>query len=187
MANKRVGIIGAGNIGGFAWPEAKSLGYEVDLVLNSRGVVHLDGIEHGYLCTFQERGNVPEMLDYISLYHSNLDLVFLALPSGGDGETETNFIEYFGLHNISMVTAGKSAFANCYERLMPYRRIIGNRATVGGATGILPFLKEELDFERPFIVDLVVNGTLSYVVSQIWEGYSLETAIGNAITEKYAE
>lgn len=183
---RKVIIFGDGNIGNALKKEALKVGYS-GVSINSRGVIHADGIQHGYVVEFGRRGNVGEMLAFLEHQPVRPKLAFLAIPSGGDGATELAIIKYFVIRGIPVVTAGKSAFANRYDDLVQDLPLIGRRATVGGATGILPFLKGWLDFGKPFVIDLVINGTMSSVMTDVWGGRSIESAIDEAIKLKYAE
>ncbi|KKW19267.1 MAG: hypothetical protein UY63_C0017G0044 [Parcubacteria group bacterium GW2011_GWA2_51_10] len=181
----KVIVIGAGNVGLEVARQSRGVGYDVVAQVSSRAFIPLAGAA----VTFDRRGDAAEIMMTVGPFclKHGVKLALLTIPSSGDGSTETRYILSLTGVGIAVVTSGKSAFASFYDVLRPHLDTIGRTATVGGGTRILPELKERLDPTVPFVVDLVVNGTLSKVMSDIWKGSSVEAAIWEAIHLKYAE
>jgi len=90
---------------------------------------------------------------------------------------------------IPMVLAGKAALSEHYYELQPHLGRMGVNATVGGATKILEEMERDLRFDdgRHSVVELVINGTLSYIMTNVWAGRPLEATIREAVYLKFAE
>jgi homoserine dehydrogenase len=190
MANgkKKVAIFGAGIIGSEAIRQFAGEGYDVYAIFNSRQFWL-----RGKSAEFERRGDVDEMLDHLEVLCRNdpPDLGLFALPSSGQdaAENELKLVQPFLLCHTPVILAGKAALSKYPKVFEPHLPRMGINATVGGATRILEEMIRNIRFDRghPSVVELVINGTLSYIMSNLWAGRPFETVVREAVLLKYAE
>jgi homoserine dehydrogenase len=184
---KHVLFVGAGAIGGEARRQFTKAGYQIFGVVNSRCFEGADGSK----VEFTKRGLVAEIVHHIEGACSVLkpDLAVFALPSGGKdaAKTELAYLEPLWKREIKIVNAGKAALAEHYEVVAPHLGSMGILASVGGEVKILKELADTLQHGAASIVELVPNGTLSYIMSNVWSGRPLEVVIKEAVDLKFAE
>lgn len=113
----------------------------------------------------------------------------LAIPSGGDGSIEAGYITTLVDCGVSVVTAGKSALANQYDAIAHARDRIGCDAALGGGTMIPSVIKRFLDIRtgRPFVITMIINGTLNYAQSRVDDGATSEQIADEALRLGFAE
>ncbi len=186
---KKVIIFGTGIIGSEARRQYPREGYEVFAAVSSRQLERPDG----GVIKFQKRGDPQEILSYVLplCERKGIDLVVFALPSAGKNATENEFalMQPFLERRTPMVLAGKAALSEKFAELEPHLPHMGVNATVGGATMILDEMKSHLRFDdgEDSVVELVVNGTLSYIMTGVWANRQLDAVIREAVALKFAE
>ncbi len=119
-------------------------------------------------------------------YTDGVRVAFLATPSSGDGTRALEIIEGLRGHDIPTVTAEKAALAHHFPALEPYLGLMGISASVGGGTGMLPWLASKIN-PRTRQVHSVVNGTINHIVDGIDGGRTAGQVIDEAVTLGYAE
>lgn len=188
MARKVV-IFGAGVIGSEANRQFKKEGDEVIALVSSRFLTRSDGTQ----VKFQKRGDTTEILSQVrSLCRGGVDLAAFALPSAGPKavETEMAYMRPFLESSTPMVLAGKAVLSSDhFYELEPHLHHMGINAMVGGATGMLDEMLRNLNFNdgRDIEVEVVLNGTLSYIMTGVWDNRPLLALIREAVALKYAE
>jgi homoserine dehydrogenase len=182
-------IFGAGIIGSEANRQFRREGYEIVALVSSKKLVRADGTE----AVFKERGNPNEVLQHIlALSGGHVDLAVFALPSAGKNvvEIEHSYVKPFLEKRTPMTLAGKALLSSDhYYELEPHLDHVDINATVGAAVCMLDEMIEHLRFDngRDILVEAVVNGTLSYIMSGIWGNRPLEALIREAVNNKFAE
>lgn len=179
----KVAIIGKGNIGKRAIRVASMYGYEVALVASQQGITRPDG---GVIAPF----GLDIAWELASLCKSgNIRRIMIAIPSGGTGEVEANYINAVAEVGCKIATAGKSALANKFDLIAPNLPNIAFDATVGGGTMIPAFLDEVLFVHPgyPFVMTAVMNGTLNYGQSRVVENASREQIVDECTSQGFAE
>ncbi len=184
---KQVIFVGAGAIGGEARRQFTKAGYQTQAVVSSRYFEGADGSK----IEFTERGHVAEIVHHIegACIVQKPDLAVFALPSGGQdaAKTELAYLAPFWKRKVKIVNAGKAALAEHYDVVGPHLGYMGILATVGGELKILEELANNLRPDTDSVVELVLNGTLSYIMSNLWAGRPLEAVIREAVHLKFAE
>lgn len=186
---RKVAIFGAGVIGSEAGRQFKKEGDEVIALVSSRFLTRSDGTQ----VPFKKRGDTAEILSHVrSLCRGGVDLAVFALPSAGPKavETEMALMQPFLESRTPMVLAGKAALSSeHFYALEPHLPHMGINAMVGGATGMLDEMLLNLNFSdgRDIEVEVVLNGTLSYIMTGAWKNRPLQALIREAVTLKYAE
>jgi len=178
-----VAVIGTGCIGAEFIKRASTAGYSIVAAVNSREATGL------LPATFRSRGDTAEVSSYLQHLRddASVDLAVFALPSGDDGSTELGLMLSFLGHGIPVVTAGKAALSQHYDRLRPFLHRIGRRATVGGGTAMLHQVKAWLQPGAPCSMRTVANGTMAFMSWQSQLGRSLDEAAQAAVNLKFAE
>lgn len=186
---KKVIYLGTGAIGSEAQRQFASAGYLELGALNSRRFAAADGTA----VEFTNRGSLSEMVPLLEgiCVGGAVDLAVFALPSGGKNAAaiELELMRLFLKRNIPVVTAGKAALSEHYDHLSSYSTRLGIDASVGGEVRILKELKDNLRLDKgqDSVVELVLNGTLSYIMSSVWAGRPLETVIREAVRLGFTE
>jgi len=115
----------------------------------------------------------------------DLDVLFLGIPSSGDGAEAERFAKHFLGRGVVVETAEKALQA-CRPCLSSrYGRKFGYSATVGGNVGVLDFISRD-----PFGVTRVIgipNTTFNYLRSRIVSGATFRQAITEAVELKFME
>jgi len=188
---KKVIVLGIGTIGEEAMRQfSRHPGYVVVAGASSKQLVRPDG---STIVSFDKRGDPDEILHRLGeVCPQGPDLVVSALPSAGNNalDTERRLTIPFLKRGKIVIIAGKALVSEEWDgELVPYHSQIGTNATVGGSVGILAELEEHLRFDngQHSVVDLVLNGTLSYIQSNVWTDRPLETVIREAVHLKFTE
>jgi homoserine dehydrogenase len=194
MVNKpvvRVGIIGAGNVGG-ALVEFLSDESRRDALLDAAtGPIELVGV--AVRDAAKRRKGIPKNLlttDVAGLL-ANDDLDILVELAGGIKPARV-YIETALRHGVSVVTANKALMAECGTELAQLAHQNGAdlfyEAAVGGGIPILRALRTSLAGERINRVMGIVNGTTNFILSKMTsEGSDYATALKEAQALGYAE
>jgi homoserine dehydrogenase len=182
------GLIGHGNIGRelerqIGQPHvAKRLGLEErpQIIVGSSGITKQDG-------TIDTKTNFADL--------ELPDVTFLAMPSGGDGQTAYRYISSVLAQGKMAITAEKGALSHFFRDLKTasddFTRL-GITATVGGGTRMLR-VAEQYNIDQANITEMhaVLNGTITAIMSEVapvkGTGISLETAVEHAVQAGYAE
>lgn len=184
----KIAVIGYGNIGKFVAARAPAYGHEVALVVSRRSIENGQGeILVGPDSFSSFTNHLTEMIRHC--VNAKITHAMIAIPSGGDGMIELGYALTLIEAGIKVVTAGKSALANQFLQLQEYLRRIKYDAACGGGTMILPYLKNHLyvNASHPFVVTMVINGTLNFAQSRVRDGISAEQIVQEALKLGFAE
>lgn len=163
---KKVGIIGFGNIGRPLYDKALACDWEIAFVANRR-----------YIMCGQPLKAVDAGENWLR-YCQGVDLVFLAIPTHDDGRQALQYIQELTAMGISVVTCEKGALANYFSELKLVLKQLGYSATVGGGSGIIPFLRQRF-FSGIREVHVILNGTLNYT----WNDLGMGNPLGHIVDE----
>jgi homoserine dehydrogenase len=187
----RVGIIGAGNVGGALVELLGDESRREALLDAATGPIELVGV--AVRDTAKRRKGIPKQLlttDVAGLV-ANDDLDILVELVGGIKPARV-YIETALRHGVSVVTANKALMAECGTELSQLAHQNGAdlfyEAAVGGGIPILRALRTSLAGERITRVMGIVNGTTNFILSQMTsEGSDYQAALKEAQALGYAE
>lgn len=114
-------------------------------------------------------------------------MVFLPISTLDKGEAAKEYTETFAGKGIRVVTSEKGLLAYYPDVAHRYRHLVGNSASLGGGTFILPYLHTRRVGEWPVLIHAVVNGTLNYILTEASLGKELGEICGQAEALGYAE
>jgi homoserine dehydrogenase len=194
MVNKpvvRVGIIGAGNVGGALVGLLEDPERHEALLDAATGPIELVGV--AVRDAAKRRKGIPKHLlttDVNGLVNND-DLDILVELAGGIKPARV-YIETALRHGVSVVTANKALIAECGTELAQLAHQNGAdlfyEAAVGGGIPILRALRTSLAGERINRVMGIVNGTTNFILSKMTsEGSDYATALKEAQALGYAE
>jgi homoserine dehydrogenase len=182
------GLIGHGNIGReiqrqIGQPHvATRLGLQPqpDIIVESSGITHADG-------------QVDTTTPFAEI--ALPDVLFLAIPSGGDGTLAHTYVSTILAQGKMAVTAEKGALSHFFSDLKSasddFTRF-GITATVGGGTRMLR-VAEQYNIDQANITEMhaVLNGTMTAIMSEVapatGAGIRLEEAVEHAVAAGFAE
>ncbi len=187
----RVGIIGAGNVGGALVQLLTDDSRREALLDAATGPIELVGV--AVRDTAKRRKGVPKHLitsDVAGLVNND-DLDILVELVGGL-KPARGYIETALRHGVSVVTANKALIAECGTELAQLAHQNGAdlfyEAAVGGGIPILRALRTSLAGERIDRVMGIVNGTTNFILSKMTsEGSDYGAALKEAQALGYAE
>lgn len=182
------GLIGQGNIGREL---VRQIGQEhvatrLGLMPKPSMIVEVNGITDA-------DGNLDTKTSFAD---ANIpDVMFLAIPSGGDGTLARNYVSTILAKGKMAVTAEKGALSHFFQELKStsddFTRF-GITATVGGGTRMLR-VAEQYNIDQANISEMhaVLNGTLTAIMSEVapasGTSIELEIAVEHAVKAGYAE
>jgi homoserine dehydrogenase len=185
---KSWGLIGQGNIGRelmrqIGQPQvAARLGLQPnpEIIVEAHGIIRPDGTVDA--TTAFADVDLP-------------DVLFLAIPSSGDGRLAYNYISTILAKGKCAVTAEKGALSHFFAELRSasdeFARF-GITASVGGGTRMLR-LAEQYNLDQANITEMhaVLNGTLTAIMSEVaplnGPATPLSTAVEHAVAAGFAE
>ena len=180
-------LFGAGNIGSEMNTVLGVHGYAVDAVVRSSSITipKGKGLRHIKL---KKPGNPAYVMEEIRNLCPSLDGVVSAIP-GGDGTFEFGLMNETFSAGLPFVTAAKVAIAKNYPALVPHLPMLGRMATVGGGTMMLDFMSKHLSVDdgSESEVYAVVNGTMSYVMTNRWRNRPMPAILHECMVLKLAE
>ena len=187
----RVGIIGAGNVGGALVELLNDPDRREALLDAATGPIELVGV--AVRDAAKRRKGIPKHLlttDVAGLV-ANDDLDILVELAGGIKPARV-YIETALRHGVSVVTANKALMAECGTELAQLAHQNGadlfSEAAVGGGIPILRALRTSLAGERINRVMGIVNGTTNFILSKMTsEGSDYAAALKEAQSLGYAE
>ena len=187
----RVGIIGAGNVGGALVELLNDPDRREALLDAATGPIELVGV--AVRDAAKRRKGIPKHLlttDVAGLV-ANDDLDILVELAGGIKPARV-YIETALRHGVSVVTANKALMAECGTELAQLAHQNGAdlfyEAAVGGGIPILRALRTSLAGERINRVMGIVNGTTNFILSKMTsEGSDYAAALKEAQSLGYAE
>ena len=187
----RVGIIGAGNVGGALVELLNDPDRQEALLDAATGPIELVGV--AVRDAAKRRKGIPKQLlttDVAGLV-ANDDLDILVELAGGVKPARV-YIETALRHGVSVVTANKALMAECGTELAQLAHQNGAdlfyEAAVGGGIPILRALRTSLAGERINRVMGIVNGTTNFILSKMTsEGSDYAAALKEAQSLGYAE
>ncbi len=187
----RVGIIGAGNVGGALVELLSDPERQPALTDGATGPIELVGV--AVRDAAKRRKGIPKALlttDVAGLV-ANDDLDILVELAGGIKPARV-YIETALRHGVSVVTANKALMAECGTELAQLAHQNGAdlfyEAAVGGAVPILRALRTSLAGEQITRVMGIVNGTTNFILSKMTsEGSDYAAALKEAQALGYAE
>lgn len=118
---------------------------------------------------------------------NGVEVVFLAIPSDGVGDIERDYMRYFLARGIYVVTFAKSALAYHFDALRDDLDMIGDSATVGGRTLVLPWLVSQRLQKKTFTMFAYVNASTNFFMDVVSRGESPEEAFQMAKDHHLAE
>jgi homoserine dehydrogenase len=187
----RVGIIGAGNVGGALVELLSDENRREALLDAATGPIELVGV--AVRDAAKRRKGIPKQLLTIDVAGlvNNDDLDILVELAGGIKPARI-YIETALRHGVSVVTANKALMAECGTELAQLAHQNGAdlfyEAAVGGGIPILRALRTSLAGERITRVMGVVNGTTNFILSMMTsEGSDYAAALKEAQALGYAE
>lgn len=184
----KIAVIGHGNIGRHIVRIAAKYGHEVVCVVTRSGI---QDAQEDAVQSFQAFRGEDTIAECVAGYAKSQDVraALLAIPSGGDGAIESAYIRALIRRGVKVVTAGKSALANRFDEIAPHLDELGFDATLGGGTMIPSFLRQYLFVDRdcPFVLTMVVNGTLNYAQTRVREGVGADQIVDEALRLGFAE
>lgn len=158
---QKIILVGYGNVGKEVEKVLRANGVAVDLIVKS---------------------------DNAEEYSKNLDdqtVVFISVPSRGDGSEMLHYYTGALDRGASIVTCEKAVLANHWELIKRYPEKIRYSATVGGDSGILPAISNFHDEIRE--IRAVVNGTLNYIAQELAKDFPKERVYADVIKKGFAE
>lgn len=182
------GLIGRGHIGRelerqIGKPDvANRLGLESrpQVIVEAAGIMDADGV-------------IDDSANFETLELP--DVLFLAIPSSGDGKLANSYISTILRQGKLAITAEKGALSNFFSELKnasnDFDRF-GITATVGGGTRMLR-IAEQYNIDQANITEMhaVLNGTMTAIMSLVspmaGDGISLTDAVAAAVKAGYAE
>lgn len=180
-------IIGFGRIGKEVLEQARKAGYKDVAWFTSTGV---SGQFH-YGSSQYDKGTPKQIAEGIRRVCDQHDvrLAFVAIPSSGDGTMELAIMQALISCNVRIVVAGKAALSQRFRDLEPHIDMIGSDAAVGGGTGILPSIEQNILLldPSPIMLKGVFNGTMNYVLSGRWRHRPMDALLWEAQKLGYAE
>lgn len=178
-------VFGAGNIGTEAHKQLVAEGYDVKAVV-TRDRIRVGGDPSNTISI--RRGDLPAVFETLISGFKKPDVVVSAIP-GGDGSFERELMLRVLGAGIPFVTAAKVALAKHFEWFKPHIGQIGRNATVGGGTMMLDFMRQRLRLDDGLDADvyLVINGTMSYFMTNRWKNRSVDAILRECVALKYAE
>lgn len=114
------------------------------------------------------------------------DVAFIAIPSGGRGEVEMEYIEYFRSRGLYVILFPKGAFAYHYDKLVPHLNYIGRRAIAGARVSILSWLRMHHLYGKRITLYGIINASGNKFFTEcgkngsIWESFRTVQAAGLA-------
>lgn len=142
---KRVGIVGAGGIGGRLAERLQERGDEVCFLLRRSS--------QGALPLFNQL-----------LLKEKPEAVFIAISTLDQGQAACEYIISCAQEGIPVITCEKGSLAYHADALMSYLPLIGFTATVGGGTGMLEYVKKRHPNGQLMSISVVLNGTLNFIL-----------------------
>lgn len=116
---------------------------------------------------------------------TDVELAFITVPSS-EGQRELEIIEALVASGVEVVTAAKGAVSEHYKELQHNIGSLGISATVGGGTGMLPWLEARMN-PRIRQIHAIVNGTLNFILDGVDKGETAGQVIDQAVVSKFAE
>ncbi|MDO8590572.1 MAG: hypothetical protein Q7R65_01190 [bacterium] len=180
-------IVGFGRIGKEVLEQARKAGYKDVAWFTSTGVSG----QFNYGSTQYEKGTPEQVANGIKRVCSEHDvrIAFVAIPSSGDGAMELAIMQAFIAHDVRIVVAGKASLSQRFRDLEPHIDMIGSDAAVGGGTGVLPSIEQNILPLDPSPITLkgVFNGTMNYILSGRWRRRPMDALLWEAQQLGYAE
>jgi homoserine dehydrogenase len=186
----RVGVIGAGNVGGALVQLLGDPTRAHALLDGATAPLELVGV--AVRDKNKSRPGVPDRLlttDVEGLIGSDLDIL---VEVAGGVEPARTYVESALRRGISVVTGNKALMAECGSELAQlaheHSADLFYEAAVGGAIPILRALRSSLAGERISRVMGIVNGTTNFILSKMTsEGSDYASALAEAQALGYAE
>ncbi len=169
-------VAGYGNIGRPLVQAIKKEGWEIGYIASSSEVYVMDTSER--IWPVRTRDKTDHDFDALDL--NDVNIAFITTPPSEDGWSANLIARQFIRRNIPVVTCDKSLIVNYPQ----YLASMGYSATVGGGSGILPFLQRHARGRTDIEVYLNINGSLNYIMSS---DRHVDKSIRDAIRLGYME
>ncbi len=171
MKTKKCVVVGYGTVG-----QALVSALEDCEGLDLHQVVRRDGVYDADLRKVGDRV-VPDK--------KKMDILFLCIPSVGDGRIAYEYIKLFAEAGISVVTCEKGAVSNFYPELCEHTKRVKWDATVGAVGSMLPIIHKNR--KRVYRIQMILNGTLNYLWQGMSQGVSFEEMVRAARAKGFLE
>ncbi len=169
---KKAILFGYGNIGKELVRGLSKEKIDLKYIVNSSGV---------FDSTLIKQGDLNDWKDFTY----EIDIVFITIPTIGDGKIAFEYASFFIEKNIPVVTCEKASIANNFEFFKKYKNIFKYTASVGGGTRMLNKIS---DFENKILeIKAVVNGTLNLIGSSLKNGRDKNEIVREVLEKGYAE
>jgi homoserine dehydrogenase len=166
-------LIGYGNVGKALHQVISANGLTVDTIVRMSGIYSDENIKIGEVDNFSNYLNKGDAV------------VFITVPSKGDGQLAASYYMKTFESGASVVTCEKAFLASHWSLIMPHIHQIQYSATVGGGSGILNAINDYVgDIQE---IRAVVNGTLNYIGDRLWQGVSQESVYEEVLQKGFAE
>lgn len=190
----RIGLIGYGNVAKELvklFCEAKER-YQIGYILNSRGGVRCLPQNHEFTGELCEHPDWITKLTYWDVKDVEIDvLVELSTTVAADGEPALSYIKDALSRGIAVVTGNKGPVLHAYKELsalaQEHHTYLGIGCTVGGALPSISCAMDGCAGAGIWSMEGVLNGTSNYILEEMSNGHSYETALKAAQEAGIAE
>src|SRR3989344_901648 len=169
---RRTTLIGYGNVGKRLKDLLSRNNISIDHIVRSTGIYDVKGDK------IDEKDNFCKYIDEDTV-------VFISLPSVGDGSDILNYYLKSLEQGVGVVTCEKAVLANNWELMKKYKNKIKYSATVGGDSGILDAISDYKGNINE--IKAVVNGTLNYISEKLLEGKNVKDIYEDVTKHGFAE
>lgn len=165
-------LFGFGNIGKVLAEQIPKEKINLKYIVNTKGIFDSNLIKQGDLEDWKK-------------FADDIQIVFITIPTIGDGARAFEYEKYFLEKNIPVITCEKASIANHFEELKKYKNIFKFTASVGGGTQMLRKIFEYKN--KIFEIKAVVNGTLNFVGSNLKKEIPKEEIVKEILEKGFAE
>ncbi|MES2409097.1 MAG: hypothetical protein V4509_02210 [Patescibacteria group bacterium] len=165
-------LFGYGNIGKVLTKRIPKEKIDLKYIANSKGVFDSELIKQADLENWKN-------------FTNDIQIVFITIPTMGDGSIAFEYASFFLEKNIPVITCEKASVANNFGYLNKHKNIFKYTASVGGGTKML----QQLSLFNSEILELkaVVNGTLNFIGDNLKKGIPEVEIVREILENGYAE
>lgn len=165
-------LFGYGNIGKELVRQLPKEKIDLKYIVNSNGVFDSTLVKQGDLGDWKS-------------FTDNIDVVFITIPTIGDGKVAFEYASFFLLKNIPVITCEKASIANNFDFFKKFKNFFKYTASVGGGTKMLNKISDFRD--KILEMKAVVNGTLNFIGSSLKKGIDKNEIVKDVLEKGYAE
>lgn len=165
-------LFGFGNIGKELANQIPKEKINLKYIVNTKGIFDSSLIKQGDLEDWKKIAD-------------DVQIVFITIPTTGDGGCAFEYEKYFLEKNVPVITCEKASIANNFEFLKQYKNIFRFTASVGGGTRML---QKIADYKKEILeIKGVVNGTLNFIGDSLKNGKSQDEIVKEVLEKGFAE